>query len=106
MADVGYDAIIVGGGPAGLSAAITAALRGMKVLVLEGGSFGGLLASLYPQKLVLNYPGLPEGVNAKTISDNLIAQTRGLGVEMRNERVLKITKDRKVKTFKKKAEIF
>lgn len=98
MAEQKYDAVIVGGGPGGLSAAIIAALRGMKVLVLEGGSFGGLLASLYPQKLVLNYPGFPGGILARDIAGNLIAQAREFDVEMRNERVLEITKDKVVRT--------
>jgi thioredoxin reductase (NADPH) len=98
MADSEYDAIIVGGGPGGLSAAIIAGLRGMKVLVLESGSFGGLLASLYPKKIVLNYPGFPEGATAADIAKNMVAQAKSLGIEMRMERAIKITKERAVKT--------
>jgi thioredoxin reductase (NADPH) len=98
MAAKEYDAIIVGGGPGGLSAAIIAGLRGMKVLVVDGGSFGGLLANLYPQKLVLNYPGLPEGAYAKDIAKNLVEQAKGLDIEMKNERANKITGERIVKT--------
>jgi thioredoxin reductase (NADPH) len=98
MADSEYDAIIIGGGPGGLSASIIGRLRGMNVLVLESGYFGGPLASLYPEKRVLNYPGFPDGILAKDIASKLITQAKNLGVEMRGERVLKITKDRTVET--------
>ncbi len=98
MAEAVYDAIIVGGGPGGLSAAIVAGLRGMNVLLLDGGSFGGLLASLYPQKIVSNYPGFPEGTTAHAIAMNMVEQARSLGVDMRNERALQISTDLSVKT--------
>jgi thioredoxin reductase (NADPH) len=98
VAETVYDAIIIGGGPGGLSAAVISRLRGMDVLVLESGAFGGPLASLYPEKLVLNYPGFPDGILAKEIGKRLVSQAANLGVEMRCERVLKITKNREVET--------
>ncbi len=98
MAEAEYDAIIIGGGPGGLFAAVISRLRGMNVLVLESGSFGGPLTSLYPEKLVLNYPGFPDGVTAREIGERLVAQAANLGVEMRCERVLKITKNLEVET--------
>jgi thioredoxin reductase (NADPH) len=93
-----YDAIIVGGGPAGLSAAIIGALRGMKILIIESGSFGGPLASLYPEKLVLNYPGFPVGILAKDLAHKFVAQAKGLDIDMRFERALKITDKKEVLT--------
>lgn len=98
MAGLEYDAIIIGGGPGGLSASIISRLRGMNVLILESGFFGGPLASLYPEKLVLNYPGFPDGILAKDIARKLVTHAKYLGVEMRDERALKITKDRTVET--------
>jgi thioredoxin reductase (NADPH) len=98
VAESEYDAIIIGGGPGGLFASIICMLRGMSVIVLESGSFGGPLVSLYPEKLVLNYPGFPDGVFAKELGERLVAQAVNLGVEMRNERVLKITKERNIET--------
>jgi thioredoxin reductase (NADPH) len=98
VAESEYDAIIIGGGPGGLSAAVISRLRGMNVLLLESGSYGGPLTSLYPEKLVLNYPGFPDGVLAKEIGKRLVTQAANLGVEMRNERVLKITKDKLIET--------
>jgi len=98
VAEAEYDAIIIGGGPGGLFAAVISRLRGMNVLVLESGSFGGPLTSLYPEKLVLNYPGFPDGVTAREIGERLVLQASNLGVEMRSARVLMITGDREVET--------
>jgi len=55
-----FDVIIVGGGPAGLNAAIMCDTRHLRVLLLEKDTLGGLLASLYPTKTIPNYPGFPE----------------------------------------------
>jgi thioredoxin reductase (NADPH) len=94
-----FDVVVVGSGPGGLTAAMMAALRGLKVLVLESGTFGGLLASLYPEKLLLNYPGFAEGIRARELAENWVAQARSYGVELRKERVVEITPEREVKTL-------
>ncbi len=93
-----YDVIVVGGGPAGLSAGIFCAERGMRVAVFESGSFGGALVSIYPGKLVLNYPGFPSGIRAKELAELFIKQARDYGVELKKERVLEITPQLRVKT--------
>lgn len=92
-----YDMIILGSGPAGLSGAIFAAQRGLRVLVLESGAFGGLLASLLPEKVVLNYPGL-SGRTAGEIAKLMLEEAKALGIELKKERVLEITKEKKVVT--------
>lgn len=53
-----YDVLILGGGPAGLSAAIYAAREGMDALVLERGALGGQAGAT---DRIDNYPGFPEG---------------------------------------------
>ena len=93
-----YEVIVVGGGPAGLSAGIFCAERGLRVALFESGSLGGALASIYPNKLVLNYPGFPAGIKAKELAELLVKQARDYGVEFRRERVLEITSGLRVRT--------
>lgn len=93
-----YDLIIVGSGPAGLSGAIFAAQRGLRVLVLESGAFGGLLASLLPEKVIPNYPGL-SGKTAGEIARLMVEEANALGVELKKERVIEITREKKVITL-------
>lgn len=79
----GYDILIVGGGPAGLTAAIYARRAGKTVLVLEGTGFGGQIASSH---LVENYPAIP-AISGVEYSDALTAQAKALGAETRFGRV-------------------
>lgn len=97
-----YDVIVVGGGPGGLTAGIWCAERGLKTLILEGGAWGGLLTTLYPEKIIPNYPGFPEGIRAKKLVKDWLKQAKTSGVEMKNERVLEITPKKAVKTTERK----
>ena len=72
-----YDILIVGGGTAGLTAAIYARRAGRTVLVLEGTAFGGQITSSH---LVENYPGIP-AVSGLDFSDALLKQAKDLGAE-------------------------
>jgi len=56
------EVIIVGGGPAGLAAGIGCADWKLKTVIFEGGTWGGLLATIYPHKRIYNYPGFPGGI--------------------------------------------
>ena len=51
-----YDVVVVGGGPAGLTAGIYARTRSLSTLILEAQAMGGQLAWLYPTKSVYDYP--------------------------------------------------
>jgi len=95
--EVEYDVAIVGGGPAGLSAGIIASYKGLKTIVFEGGTWGGLLSTIYPYKFVFNYPGTPR-VLAMHLVAEWVRQAADLGVLLVKERVTKITKDRNVVT--------
>lgn len=74
-----YDILIVGGGTAGLTAAIYARRAGKSVLVLEGGGLGGQITS---SPLVENYPGLPS-VSGADYAQALYGQATALGAEVK-----------------------
>jgi nitrogen fixation NifU-like protein len=93
-----YDVIVIGGGPAGLTAAIQIASRGIKVVVFEGKSLGGVLSTLYPNKKIMNFPGLPENTLGRDFVTSMLKQARDLGVEMKNEFVSEVSPDKVVKT--------
>jgi thioredoxin reductase (NADPH) len=97
-----FDVIAVGGGTAGLNTAIMCATRHLKVLVLERDKIGGLLATLYPNKTIPNYPGFPNGIVAIELVRNWLHHLRSAGVTVRQETVLDVAKDLTIATNKKK----
>ena len=88
-----FDIIIVGGGPAGLTAAIYSRRAGKSVLVLEKATIGGQIAS---SPKVDNFPGIP-GVSGAELGDRLYSQADELGARIELEEVLEIH-DGEVKT--------
>ncbi len=74
-----YDLLIIGGGPAGLSAAIYAAREGLDALVIERSALGGQAGAT---DRIDNYPGFPEGIRGAELADRLIAHARRYGVEL------------------------
>ncbi|MEM4335673.1 MAG: thioredoxin-disulfide reductase [Candidatus Anstonellales archaeon] len=75
-----YELIIVGGGPAGLSAAIYAARAGLDVLVLEKGVFGGQISNT---NNVENYPGI-ESIKGSELAERFAEHAKKAGAELRN----------------------
>ena len=73
-----YEILIVGGGPAGLTAAIYAARAGKHVAVLERGSTGGQIISA---PLVENYPGIPS-VSGAELARQMTEQACAFGAEI------------------------
>jgi len=88
-----FDIIIVGGGPAGLTAAIYARRAGRTVLLLEKEGFGGQIASA-PK--VENYPGFA-AISGAELADRLYTQAENLGARIELEEVISVT-DGEVKT--------
>jgi thioredoxin reductase (NADPH) len=74
-----YDLVIVGGGPAGLSAAIYAAREGIDAIVVDASAMGGQAGI---SDRIDNYPGFPEGISGAELSDRFVAQARRYGVEL------------------------
>lgn len=81
-----FDIIIVGGGPAGLTAAVYARRAGKSVLLLERESFGGQIAS---SPKVENFPGLP-AVSGAELAERLYSQAEALGTRIELEEALEI----------------
>ena len=72
-----YDIVVIGGGPAGLTASLYAARAGKKVLLLEANAFGGQIATA-PR--VENYPSVMETSGAE-LADKMFEQATSHGVE-------------------------
>src|SRR5512135_568793 len=82
-----FDVIIVGGGPAALSAAIYAGRAELKTLLVERQLVGGQVAQTLA---VENYPGFPEGVDGPELIARMEAQARRFSAEFRVEEVLSV----------------
>lgn len=86
------DVIIIGGGPAGLTAAVYAVRSGKSVLLFEKESYGGQISK---SALVENYPSL-KAISGFEFSMNLYNQAKDFGCEFKNERVISVS-DGKIK---------
>lgn len=74
-----YDVVIVGGGPAGLTAAIYTGRANLKTLILEKGLPGGQIAQT---EEVENYPGFPEAISGPELAKRMEDQARKFGAEL------------------------
>lgn len=92
-----YDVAIVGGGPAGLTAAIYAARMGMRTILVESKLLGGRTA--WAPK-VENFPGFPTVISGAELAERMVQQAQKFGAEMRlPAEVLALTLDGDVKAL-------
>ena len=82
-----YDVIILGSGPAGLTAGLYTGRARLSTLIFESGMLGGN-AALTDQ--IENYPGFPFGIPGIELMDNFCKQAERFGAEIRWEEVLKV----------------
>jgi thioredoxin reductase (NADPH) len=87
-----YDVIIIGGGPAGLTAGIYVSRAGLKSLLLEKLIPGGQ-ANL--TDWIENYPGFSEGISGMALMKNIEQQARKFGLEIKTEEVTLLSKNKK-----------
>ena len=90
MTEFNYDLVIIGAGPAGLTAGLYAARARMNVLLLEKAVPGG---QIIVTDWIENYPGFPEGISGFDLADKMKKQAEDLGLEIRTAEVhdLKLT---------------
>jgi thioredoxin reductase (NADPH) len=82
MAEI--DVLIIGAGPAGLTAGIYAARSGLSATICEQGVPGGLANTT---SLIENYPGFPEGISGMDLGAKMYAQAGRFGAVLANSRV-------------------
>ena len=73
-----YDVVIIGSGPAGLTAGLYTARAGLKALILENKGFGGYLVNI---DMIENYPGFSEGIRGNELAHGMMKQSMSYGVE-------------------------
>ena len=89
-----YDLIIIGGGPAGLTAGLYASRGMLKTLLLERAVTGGQAAGT---DAIENYPGFPEGVNGMELMEMFHKQAERFGMEMKLEGATRISTEGKLR---------
>jgi thioredoxin reductase (NADPH) len=84
-----HDLIVIGGGPAGLTAGIYSARAGLSAVIIERAMPGGLTATTH---YIENYPGFPEGVAGIELAEKIKQQALRFGVEIIGSEVKSINK--------------
>ena len=84
-----YDVIIIGAGPAGITAGIYLARAGRKAVIIEAGVPGG---QVFINHAVENYPGFPEAISGAELAGLMEKQATRFGVEIKNLPISKITR--------------
>lgn len=86
-----FDLVIVGGGPAGLTAGLYAARAGLRSLLCEAQAVTGGRAVL--TESIENYPGFPQGISGWELMDRFAAQAKRFGLKITHQRVDKVEVD-------------
>lgn len=94
MSSVDYELVILGGGPAGLTAGLYAARSQLKVVLLEKGALGG---QVLVTDWIDNYPGFPEGISGFELMDKMSAQAMRFGLQHKLANVLSMDLSQPVK---------
>jgi thioredoxin reductase (NADPH) len=88
------DLIIIGGGPAGLTAGLYACRSRLNVILIEKAITGGQVMTT---ELIENYPGFPEGISGPELAQKFYTHALNFGLEKLDAEVIKIEIDGKIK---------
>ncbi|MBM7614380.1 thioredoxin-disulfide reductase [Alkaliphilus hydrothermalis] len=91
-----YDVVIIGAGPAGLSAGLYAARAKMSTLILEKSKTGGQIATT---EEVANYPGSIEHASGPSLTARMVEQCKEFGAEMEKDTVVSVNFDEPIKVI-------
>jgi len=82
---IAYDVLIIGGGPAGVAAAIYTSRAGLKTLVIDKGLTAGALGIT---GMIVNYPGIMEEISGAELLERIRSQARSFGTEFVSDKVI------------------
>lgn len=83
-----YEVIIIGGGPAGLTAGLYTSRARLNTLLIESALFGGQMTTT---EMIENYPGFPQGVTGDELSRLMEEQAKKFGMEILTQEVIKVS---------------
>ena len=89
-----YEVIIIGGGPAGLTAGLYTSRARLRTLLIENAICGGQMTTT---EMIENYPGFPQGVTGDELSRLMEEQSRRFGMGTVNQEVAEITLEENLK---------
>jgi thioredoxin reductase (NADPH) len=92
-----YEVIIIGGGPAGLTAGLYTSRSRLNTLLIETGLLGGQMTTT---ELIENYPGFPQGITGDELSRLMEEQAKRFGLEVISQEVLEVRSERDMKVVK------
>jgi len=92
-----YEVIIIGGGPAGLTAGLYTSRSRLQTLLIETGLLGGQMTTT---ELIENYPGFPQGITGDELSRLMEEQARRFGLEVVSQEAVEVETDGDLKIVK------